>query len=202
MTKYPLTWPAGWRRTASYQRRRAQFSQDRQRLTITRGADRVLIELCRLGIDTSRNVIISSNLRVRKDGSIIGDQKMPDDPGVAVYWKKPKDPQHKVMATDRYDRVEDNLAAIAATLDAMRAIERHGGAVILERAFTGFLALPAPNTWKAVMGFDDDDVTMTNAVVRSRYKRLAMERHPDHCGSDAKMAELNWAMQQAERELS
>jgi len=48
------------------------------------------------------------------------------------------------MAIDRYSTVEGNLAAIAATLDAMRAIERHGATVILERTFADFMALPAP----------------------------------------------------------
>ena len=38
------------------------------------------------------------------------------------------------MAIDAYTRTADNLAAVAATLEAMRAIERHGGAQILERA--------------------------------------------------------------------
>lgn len=200
MTKYPLTWPAGWKRTPSYNQKRAQFSQDHQRLTITRGADRVLIELCRLGIDTSHDVIISSNLRVRKDGGIIGEQAKPADPGVAVYWKKPKDLQHKVMATDRYDRVEDNLAAIAATLEAMRAIERHGGAVILERAFTGFLALPAPNTWRRALEFEDEaQPLLVHAQIR--YERLAKVHHPDKGGTDARMSELNWAIREAEREL-
>jgi hypothetical protein len=46
-------------------------------------------------------------------------------------------------------RAADNLAAIAATLEAMRAIDRHGGATILNRAFTGFTALPPPaDCWK------------------------------------------------------
>ena len=53
-------------------------------------------------------------------------------------------------------QVEESLAAIAATLDAMRAIERHGGARVLERAFTGFTAVPAPDArkhWREVFGF-------------------------------------------------
>ncbi|KVD37855.1 hypothetical protein WJ41_22830 [Burkholderia ubonensis] len=62
--------------------------------------------------------------------------------GVAVYWET-RAGARRVMAIDQYTRVADNLAAVAATLDAMRAIERHGGARILERAFTGFAALAA-----------------------------------------------------------
>ena len=120
------------------------------------------------------------------------------DPGVACYWKKGKDLSHKVMAIDNYQKVEDNLAAVAATLEAMRAIERHGGAVILERAFTGFQALPSPNDWRHIMGFEH---TPAWDLVKARYKVLAMQRHPDAGGSDHAMAELNRALDEARREL-
>jgi len=63
-----------------------------------------------------------------------------------------------VMAVDRYHTIADNLAALAATLEAMRAIERHGGAVVMDRAFEGFAALPAPNSprnWWEVLGISE-----------------------------------------------
>ena len=105
------------------------------------------------------------------------------------------------MAVDRYTRVEQNLAAIAATLDAMRAIERHGGAVILERAFSGFVSLPAPNTWRSVLGFQEDaGVSLDRA--KAEYRELSMRHHPDKGGSESKMKELNWAMSEAEKELA
>lgn len=197
MTNYPLTWPAGWRRTKS--RKDANFKRGGQRLTISDGVKRVIEQLRMFGIG-DWNIIVSTNVKPRLDGMPRSDCKEPDDPGVAVYWKNEKDAQRKVMATDQYTKVADNLAAIAATLDAMRAIERHGGAVIMERAFSGFMALPAPNTWRAVMGLnDDDDVDL--ADVKSLYRKVSRERHPDVGGSDAVMAELNWAMQEAEKEL-
>ena len=102
MTKYPLTWPAGWKRTGPLMRRRAQFSHDHQRLTITRGVARVRYELERLNTDDD-SIIISSNLRVRKDGSIIGEQKMPDDPGVAMSLRR--------SGYGRWDGVTEWLAA-------------------------------------------------------------------------------------------
>jgi DnaJ-domain-containing protein 1 len=99
------------------------------------------------------------------------------------------------MAIDRYDRVADNLAAIAATLEAMRAIERHGGAEILDRAFTGFASLPASagqgkREWWAVFGVS---ANASDADIEAAYRRLAKERHPDTGGSDDAMAELNQA---------
>jgi hypothetical protein len=103
------------------------------------------------------------------------------------------------MATDRYWSVADNLCAIAATLEAMRAIERHGGAEILERAFRGFAALPATagRTWREVMEFTDRDQT-TLANIEFAYRSLAKKRHPDvPTGSNEAMAELNAAREAA-----
>jgi hypothetical protein len=109
------------------------------------------------------------------------------------------------MAIDIYDRVADNLAAVAATLDAMRAIERHGGAAILERAFTGFTALPAPivagmkRPWRDVLQLGPKPPLHD---VHGAYRRLASAHHPDReGGSDAKMAELNAARDEALKEI-
>ncbi|MCA9466883.1 MAG: hypothetical protein KC643_15770 [Nitrospira sp.] len=63
------------------------------------------------------------------DGFPRSGQRAPEDPGIEVYCKKPKDPIHKIMTVDQYRKVKDNSAAMAAT---MRAIERHVGAVILD----------------------------------------------------------------------
>lgn len=204
MTKYPLAWPDGWKRTPALQRKRAKFSKSKVDVTISEGTRRVLYEAQRLGVQEG-DAILSTNIVLRLDGFPRSDQKDPADPGVAVYWKLPKDRTHKVMAIDLYDRVADNLAAVAATLEAMRAIERHGGAQILERAFTGFEALPAPKghewhrNWWDVMRFPTKAKTMED--VKTRYRLMAAELHPDAGGSDAAMAELNGAYAQAQREI-
>ena len=209
MTKYPLTWPSGWRRTATriearfnkkvytaYQGMTGGYNRKTQ-ITIAEGTNRVMEQLRAFGV-LEGDAIISSNLVLRLDGLPRGDQNEPSDPGVAVYWQRAGDKTHKVMAIDLYDRVADNLAAIAATLDAMRAIERHGGAMILERAFTGFEALPSPNDWRHVLGFKD---TPTLEQAKGRYKDLAMSAHPDRGGSETRMKELNAAWESAQREL-
>lgn len=210
MTKYPLAWPDGWKRAAS--RKRANFKQSVQhswgsgkgQITVDTGTQRILAQLRQFGVREG-DAIISTNLVTRLDGLPRSDQKAPADPGAAVYWKLPKDRTHKVMAIDLYDRVADNLAAVAATLEAMRAIERHGGAQILERAFTGFEALPAPagheghRHWWDVMRFPSRSQTLED--VKARYRLMAAELHPDAGGSDAAMAELNGAYAQAQREI-
>jgi hypothetical protein len=105
------------------------------------------------------------------------------------------------MAIDTYDRVADNLAAVAATLEAMRVIERHGGATILDRAFLGFAALPASTSksWREVLQFGLS--TPTPQMVEQRFKDLARARHPDAGGSHDQMSELNVARVEALKEL-
>jgi hypothetical protein len=196
---YPLAWPDGWRRTDRYRRTRAKFGKlaqrgtgestwsQREAISASAALNRVLDELGRMGIQRHR-VVISSNLPTRRDGLPDPRARQPDDPGVAVYWMDGK--QRRCMAIDRYDRVADNLAAIAATLDAMRAIERHGGAEILDRAFTGFVALPAPEQWWQVLGVPRE---ATADQIEDAHRRLAMKHHPDRGGSDEQMARINAA---------
>lgn len=212
MKKFPLAWPDGWKRTPVAQRKSALFSKRTWRQTGTAPGDgyylkgalsvaeattRVLEQLRALGVREG-DEIISTNLELRLDGLPRSNQREPADPGVAVYWKKGKDAKHKVMAIDQYTKVADNLAAIAATLEAMRAIERHGGAVILERAFTGFDALPSPNDWRHVLNFRE---TPTLEQAKQRYYELAIKNHPDQGGSAERMAEINRAWEDAQREL-
>lgn len=212
ITAYPLQWPAGWPRTAVVAQRYGKFGTKKTApgqtwsrtvdITIAEATKRVLAELERMGIDRD-DIVISTNLKLRLDGLPRSDQRAPVDAGAAVYWQARKG-ERRVMAIDQYYKVEDNLAAIAATLDAMRAIERHGGAQILDRAFTGFTALPAPMSakpWREVMIFGES--TPTADQLRRRYRELASSRHPDRAGgSDAAMSELNVAMAEAEKEIS
>jgi hypothetical protein len=206
---YPLQWPAGWPRTPVTGQRYGRFGTRKQdkpytsysTITIAEGTSRVLEQLARMGVDR-QDVVISTNLALRLDGLPRSSQAAPRDAGAAVYWQTSKG-ERRVMAIDQYYKVEENLAAIAATLDAMRAIERHGGAQILDRAFTGFAALPAPSaakSWRQVFGYNPG-VTITRDMLRATYRRLASERHPDRGGSDAAMSELNVALRQAEDEI-
>lgn len=188
-TRYPLRWPEGWKRTPSYQRKTATFSRQGKALTVFDGVQRVLDELQRLGVHQD-DVIVSTNLQTRLDGLPRSNQGRPGDPGVCVYWKPAKHPM-RCMAVDRYDEVQDNLAAVAATLEAMRSIERHGGAAILDRAFTGFAALPAPDSgrrdWWTVLGLQPE---ASATDIREAFNRLAREHHPDRGGSNERMAEI------------
>lgn len=211
---YPLQWPVGWKRTDHSQRREGRFGKARERIapdkvlpfrpvTMADAVARVLTELERMAV-TRDDVVISTNVRTRMDGLPRSDQAAPSDPGVAVYWEESTGAR-RVMAIDQYDRVEDNLAAVAATLEAMRAIERHGGAIILERAFTGFTALPGPDTarpWRVVLGFDNHSGPISGELLKERWRSRASSEHPDKpMGSHSGMVEVNAAYDQARQEL-
>ena len=205
---FPLQWPIGWPRTPNASRIFGRFHTTgrddgrsyihKKPLTVAIAVDRVFNELRQMGIG-DWNIVISSNIPLRLDGTPRSGQAKPIDPGVAVYWRENND-KRRVMAIDRYRDVEDNIAAIAATLNAMRAIERHGGSPVMERAFTGFDALPAPDQgkhWKEVLG-----VCANAFEVNLSYRSLASKFHPDKPGgSHEKMAELNKAREQALQEV-
>jgi len=224
---YPLQWPTGWKRCDAALRTRARFAKKREQInrwcdatgqertsrymrngevTIAEGVERVRTELERMGVRDD-DVVISSNLTLRLDGLPRSGQAEPRDPGVAVYWRDNSKEGWplRCMAIDRYDRVADNLAAVAATLDAMRAIERHGGAEILDRAFTGFTALPPPEQakpWHTVFGVAAHEST---DAVRAAYRRLRSETHPDRQGGDAdafNVVRLAWTQFCTERGIT
>jgi hypothetical protein len=193
ITAFPLSWPASWKRTPDHSRARAKFNtstarnqygyRGKREVTITEAIERVLHELRGFGV-SRENAIISTNLDVRLDGLPRSGQRAPDDPGAAVYWTRNANERQRCMAIDQYDRLADNLAAIAATLGAMRAIERHGGAEILDRAFEGFAALPAAGEisgigWWDVLGIAKD--APIDAITAS-WRTLSRAYHPDTGG--------------------
>lgn len=197
---FPLAWPDGWprsrgRKSGNFGKHETQRSGEnswkrKADITMVDAMKRVKIELERLNINVADDSIVSTNLKLNLSGLPRGDQGEPSDPGVAVYFQKKNGPM-RVIAIDAYTRVRDNLAAIAATLEAMRAIERHGGAQILERAFTGFAALTAPGkNWWDVLEVRSD---ASRDVIEANFRRLAHDRHPDRGGSHDAMSDLNEA---------
>lgn len=178
---FPLHWPPGWRRMDPSDRRTARFGHRAQGVSIAEAVKRVQLELGRLG---AKDAVISTDLELRKDGLPYSNQPQPKDPGAAVYWRVGKDT--RCIALDDYDRIADNIAAIAATLEAMRVIDRHGGAQILDRAFVGFNLLPAPEQrrwWWEVLGVHPK---ATRDEVEAAYKKLRSSAHPDN-GGDAEL---------------
>lgn len=208
---HPLQWPAGWPRTDHFGRKYARFGKRRDaahpggwrqwgEVSIADATGRVREQLAKMGVD---DIVVSTNLTLRLDGLPRSGQPEPSDPGAAVYWRDTSGAT-RCMAIDRYLRTADNLAAIAATLEAMRAIERHGGAEILDRAFTGFTALPGPDgndPWWDVLEVTAHASTET---VRANYQRRRRDTHPDRPGGDSAAfdrVQRAWAAFCAERGL-
>lgn len=203
LAAYPLAWPDGWPRHKGG-RKAALFrngdvgamGRTTRDITMADAMARVHAELEKLGVNVFDDCVISTNLKTNMAGLPRSDQGEPADPGAAIYWQKKGQPM-RVMAIDIYHRTRDNVAAVAATLEALRKIERHGGAQILDRAFTGFTALPKPSgpEWWEVLQLDR--ATATREQVLAQHRALAKTRHPDSGGSDQQMAELNRARDQA-----
>lgn len=218
LNAFPLSWPEGWQRTTPALRRNGLFSKRERQystvpgsnqswmrkkdLTISDGVGRILESLEKIGIDRN-DVVISTNVRTRLDGLPRSGEPEPKDPGAAVYWRKSEDAPMRCMAIDQYASVADNLAAIAATLEAMRAIERHGGAEILDRTFQGFAALPesTERPWREVLGFASGSIVRL-LELEERFRELAKVHHPDTGGDEERFKEINEARRRARIELT
>lgn len=112
-----------------------------------------------------------------------------------------------VMARDAFSRVEDNLRSLALAIEYLRGMERHGGAFMMDRAFTGFVALPSPGAtsqperpWRVVLNFTDDQV-ISREDVQKQYRVMARFAHPDHGGTVEAFAELTRARDAALYEI-
>lgn len=86
------------------------------------------------------------------------------------------------IVADRYIEPWQNLAGIAEYIKAIRAQERNGIFTASEM-FVAFAALPGSRDWFAGCSGAEQ--------VKSRYRTLAAEHHPDRGGDTAVMAEIN-----------
>ena len=115
------------------------------------------------------SIVISTDLKVRKaDGLPASGQREPDDPGAALYFTW--DDQPKVIAVDTFSRIPQNIAGIAASINALRALDRYGSG-LMNTALTGFAALPhlVDDPWYVVLDLHPD---ATASQVEESYKRL------------------------------
>lgn len=214
-TRFPLAWPAFRHRTRS--RREGPFKNAGDPIKVGAALKRLTDELARLG---ATNALISSDIPIRLDGLPRANQPEPKDPGVCAYFMLAGKPY--ALACDTFTKVAQNIAGLAAHIEATRAITRHGVATSNE-TLQAFAALPPPGgasaapqpptapperSWREVLRLAPDWPATTTrpeasrGIVTSRYRQLAGQRHPDvPGGSDAQMAELNWARDEALREI-
>ncbi|HAR45339.1 MAG TPA: molecular chaperone DnaJ [Nitrospiraceae bacterium] len=167
---YPLYWPDGWPRTDTYKQKRAQF-KDR---SVAVGRRYLVDEARRFG---GTELIISSNLELKLDGTPRSNQRQPADRGVAIYFKRRG--VDMALACDVYTTVEDNLWALYRTLEALRQIERDGSPALINRAFRGFAALPDPDAlqWFEILNVPANS---RDEEIKGAYFSLARKYHPDN----------------------
>lgn len=191
-TAYPLCWPAGKPRTSN--RQSSNFGTNSwaadKRVTLSRAVSELLREIELLG---GINEIISSNLKLRQDGLPYSNQRTPDDPGIAVYFEMWDGRAHKpvCMACDRWDKQACNVWSITKSINALRGLERWGGGDMVQAAFTGFMALPSPESspWWATLGYYSE-ANALESDFEARAKSLMQKFHPDKSDGD------EWAFKQ------
>lgn len=196
---YPLAWPDGWPRTPTDERSPGTQFKHGSRLYGEQVRPISLEAACRklfgeLGRMEVSGVVLSSNVPLRSDGMPRADaaRYRMDDPGVALYFTFRG--RSLAMASDRYDNPAANVRSLGLAIEAMRQLDRHGGGAMVERAFSGFAALPPPVSYWKVLGVPPGS---SADVVDAAYRKLAKTLHPDLGGPPGAMAEINHARDQA-----
>ncbi len=197
---FPLYWPEHWKKTKRWVRKRARY-----KVGFSRARDDLVHSLEMMG---ASYIVLSTNVELRRDGLPYANRPQPNDVGVAVYWWDRHTQQSMCVACDQWDRVKDNIRAIGLAIEGMRSIHRSGASQILERAYEGFKALPAPKLtpppvdWREVLEMHTWEEPYTRETVEKAYRELATIFHPDKLNGDAEvMTKLNQARDAALAEV-
>ena len=182
-----VMWPG--KPTASYARRRSPFRAGwTQTSTLL---DRELAQ------QRARQVVLQMYVRerdIRNDGMIRADAR-PDQPGVVLSFEGKYGPVQ--MPCDRFFDWQDNVRAIALSLEALRTVDRYGVTQKGEQ-YAGWKALPAAAGVLATpeeaarliakeTGWDTPDRWSTPILnsaeqFQSAYRAAAQRVHPDKGG--------------------
>lgn len=175
---YPLHWPKGWPETAPHDREQSLFKQTlsdalrnlKRQVQLMGGSDLVLSSNCTLGTER------------------------PKHPGVVAYFTLNK--EQIAIPCDRWRAVQDNVHAIALTIEAMRGIERWGAKSMIKALFTGFKSLPEKGSGidpLKILGLEKPNPT--EAEITAAFRGKSKLYHPDipQTGSAEKWAELREA---------
>jgi len=185
---FPLDWPIQYPRTLHPLR--SDFKTN-----FTKARDEIYKELRLMKVHVLNSVISTNCAISKKTGLPSSPSAQPKDPGVSVYFVK-KETTH-VLCCDKWDRIEDNMHAIALTIEAMRGMERWGVTEMLERAISGFKMIEAPKRqhddkeWFEILGVNpNDSIENIEQIYRLRMKKA----HPDAGGSHELTSKLNYAI--------
>jgi hypothetical protein len=188
---YPLHWPSGYAKTPAGKRKYSQFKN-----TLGSARDFLKDEVRRIG---GKNLIISTNIPTKQNGDLYADyaRYKLDDPGVAIYFKYNE--KDVALCCDQYEKVWENVQALAKAIEALRGLERWGVSDFLDRAFTGFKALPdttlqEKDIWQTLGLNEKPESTI---IVHQAYKQQVKKVHPDVGGSSEAFHRLQQAYQMA-----
>lgn len=184
---YPLCWPVDYPRSKT--QKRSRFKN-----TLAGARDHVTAEIKRLG---ATGAVISTNVPLKNNGELYADWQRYKitDHGAAVYFTLNNN--QVCLCCDTYNAIWENLQAIGRTIEALRQIDRDGVSDFLNRAFTGFVAIPERSGGKSCWDILGIPQTKNGDLINARYRELAKEMHPDAGGSTELFCELQEARHQA-----
>ena len=190
ITAFPLAWPMGWPRSPELRQENGhgRFARGAKGWSFAAPRDALVTEIGRL---KGKAVVLSSNFPLRRDGLPLARTGRIADEGVAIYFML--DGRQMAMACDRFTRAEHNMRSLTLAIEALRQLERHGGGTMMERAFAGFAALPAPGSarpWNDILGVPPN---ASRAEINAAFRAKAASAHPDTGGSHEAMAALTAA---------
>jgi hypothetical protein len=188
--RYPLHWPEGRARTRPEQRLEAELEA-----TFAQATRRVMHEARLLRL---QGPVVSLDVPLGPHGEPLeghGDRQ-PDDTGAALYFVF--EGTRHCISCDHWHRVEDNIQAIALTLESLKRLKRIGGPEIAYQALGGFIAKTAAEgeleSWWNVLDVAFDAPLY---AAEAAYRKLVLSAHPDRGGSAEAMIRLNMAIHEA-----
>lgn len=145
---------------------------------------------------------------IKRDGTLYADAR-PREPGVVLTFRNRSTGHTYQFAADRYGYWQDNLDAIARSLEALRSVDRYG--VVAGQQYEGFRKLPPAGKttetktteWAADVLARHTNYAAGLTLNDSEYARLAAraaraKAHPDAGGSDEAFVEVQAAIQRLE----
>lgn len=189
--RYPLRYPSTKPRT-KYPKE-SSFDPKGKR-TFAAARDELLRQLRRLG---AKKFILSTNVPLRLDGLPYANFRQPGDKGVAVYFELNNRP--RVLCCDCWNKIIDNVWAIAMDIDAQRGRLRWG----VSSADEMFPVYQLPDAdrsrhWWEVLGVSQHAGW---EEVKEAYRDEAKKHHPDVGGDRGRWDLIQTAYEQAERDL-
>ena len=164
----------------------------------------------------AKDIVIQADFQlhdIRNDGWPRSNARRPVDPGVLVSFRTPTG--ELSFPCDRYTAWEDNLRAIALSLEALRAVDRYGVTRQAEQ-YKGWKALPPASAGSgecmtaeqaarfitAQSGIFVSHVKTDMDALKRAYRQAALKLHPDRpAGSESAFAQLQQANQLLEARL-